>query len=302
MNADSYLQEILKQQTLKEDSTEIKELIRHRNEVEALIVNEFANSSPTIDFGGSHAKGTMIRANFDIDIVSYFPHDDTEPGDSLKEIFKSVSELLSQNYTVREGTSALRLQSKDSIMLGRDFHIDVVPGRWVDSEGGDSYLHVNKGPKNWLKTNLRKHIDYVAKSKAISTIKLAKFWNYQAGLKIKTFVLELMVIDALNGTDELALGQAEAMKKFWLYLKDNRDTLRAEDPANPSGNDLSGLIEEIRYTICDAAEDALEHCSENDWRKIFGKLETDADVPRISILSSTANTYAQTAAKPWGVG
>ena len=133
MTPTEYLNALLKSQNLEEGSTEIKDLRKHRGEVETLIRAKFP--SPTIRYGGSKAKGTMIRDSYDLDLPCYFSNDDTSAGDTLEEIFESVKAALAQDYWVEVKASALRLRSKD---MKTDFHIDVVPGRFTDDAEADA--------------------------------------------------------------------------------------------------------------------------------------------------------------------
>lgn len=299
MNANYYLKKVLEQQTLAEDSDEVKAMEQHRDDVEALLLDAFDDSSPDIEFGGSRAKGTMVKDNYDIDIICYFPREDSDPGDTLKEIYENVRDVLSDKYNVVERTTAIRLTSKDEDTLGQDFHIDVVPGRYVDEDCADAYLHVRKKKKKWLKTNLHKHITHIAKSKAVETIRLAKIWNCRSGLSIKTFVLELLVVKAMAGANETSTGLAAAIEKFWKYLVDNRTELKVEDPANPTGNDLSDLIDAVRDDLCDEAVKALKDCTEGRWEKIFGSVEEKSSISRVEVLNRTAGALSASAAKPW---
>jgi tRNA nucleotidyltransferase (CCA-adding enzyme) len=75
MNNHEYLQEILRLQTLTPQSQELKELQKHRADVEGILLEHFSQSSPTIRYGGSRAKETMIKEAYDLDMICYFPHD-----------------------------------------------------------------------------------------------------------------------------------------------------------------------------------------------------------------------------------
>lgn len=299
MDANEYLMKVLEEQTLSEDSDEVKAMEQHRDDVEKLLLARFKESSPDIEFGGSRAKGTMIKDNYDIDIICYFPRNDSDPGDTLKEIYENVRDALSEQFTVDERTSAIRLKSKDKKTFCQDFHIDVVPGRYVEDEGADAYLHVRNKDKKWLKTNLHKHISHISKSRAVETIRLAKIWNCRSVLNIKTFVLELLVVKALAGSNEISIGLASAIEKFWQYLVDNRNDLNVEDPANPSGNDLTDLINSVREELCNEAENALKDCRSANWKLIFGPVEDKVTFNRIEVLNRTASVLAPSAAKPW---
>jgi tRNA nucleotidyltransferase (CCA-adding enzyme) len=74
MTTNEYLQAILSAQVLKDDSAELKELQSQRAKVEKLIRDEFG-SIPIIRYGGSKAKGTLIKEAYDLDIVCYLPAD-----------------------------------------------------------------------------------------------------------------------------------------------------------------------------------------------------------------------------------
>ena len=70
----------------------------------------------------------MIREDYDLDEVCYFDNDDTEPGETLEEIYENIAKLMEGSYSVRRKRSALRL----STSKGKDVRIDVIPGRYTD--------------------------------------------------------------------------------------------------------------------------------------------------------------------------
>jgi tRNA nucleotidyltransferase (CCA-adding enzyme) len=128
MTTNEYLQQVLQDQNLADNSTELEALQGHRKDVEVLLRSAFPQSSPTIRYGGSRAKGTLIREAYDLDIICYFEPDDTSAGDGLEDIYNNVKKALEASYMVTDKTSALRLKSKARETMGVDFHIDVVPG------------------------------------------------------------------------------------------------------------------------------------------------------------------------------
>ncbi len=165
-----YLRSILKQQTLAEDSTELKSLRDKRDEIEKILRGVFG-SSPIIKYGGSKAKGTMVLVSYDLDLLCYFPRDEDDAGSTLEELYESVAKALEDaGYKVDRRRSALRVLS----VAGVDFHVDVVPGRYVDDEQDDVFLHQNEGDKERLKTNPDVHIKHVKDSGCIGEIRLAK--------------------------------------------------------------------------------------------------------------------------------
>src|SRR3990172_6734341 len=113
MTDNEYLLAILRQQTLAPESTELKALQDERGKVEKLLREYFLKSSPTIRYGGSKAKGTMIKKAYYLDIICYSAHDDTGAGETLEEIYKNTKKALEGSYWIEEKPSALRLRNRD---------------------------------------------------------------------------------------------------------------------------------------------------------------------------------------------
>ena len=287
MEPEEYLASVLSSQNLKEDSTELKELRAHKKEAEEILKGAFAESNPTIRYGGSYIKGTLIKQNYDLDLICYFEPDDTKPGESLKEIYDNVKEVLSEHYYVEPKTSALRLRSKDTAQT--NFHIDIVPGRFVDKESGDAFLHQSNTDKDRLKTNLDKHIEYIKGSGHTDAIRLVKLWREKNGLSIKTFPLELLVIKLLEGTRKDA-SLTKKLAKFWSEVKDNSGNIHVEDPANPSGNDLSVIHNTtVLASLSIAATQALNAIEISGWESVFGQAEVMGDQEKLNAIRQAAS-------------
>lgn len=298
MKSQEYLQAVLKSQTLSEDGDEIKALRGERKQVEELLSANFQKSNPTIKYGGSMAKGTMIRESYDLDIICYFNNDEETAGKTLEEIYNSVKKVLETKYRVVAKTSALRLENKDPQRLGVYFHIDVAPGRYTDTQKNDAFLYQNSGEEKRLKTNLQKHIDLIKDSGLVDSIKLIKFWKIRNGLQIKTFALELLVIEKLKELSD-SKGLDVCLKNFWEQLRDNIDDIKIEDPANPTGNDLSGLLNAtVKNLLSSVAKRSLEFVEKDDWKSILGETESvgkDEKIEAIHIISQRKPNSP----KPW---
>jgi hypothetical protein len=299
MTPQEYLESKLKDQTLTSDSDERKALTERRKEVEKILRDTFTDSSPTIRYGGSISKGTMIKASYDLDIICYFPHGDDEPGSSLKTIYESVESALSPTYYVERKTSALRLRSRDTQDFWTDFHIDIVPGRFTDDKKEDAYLHRATGAKKYLKTNLQMHIDHVKDSGLTCVLQLVKFWKVRNGLTTRNFVLELMVIEVLKSSrskDKLD----KCLTTLWEKLRDDIDSITIEDPANPTGNDLSDIWDTtVKQNLKYAATTTLQIIEQSGWDTVFGKVETVTDSQKSAAIIRSAATISNPA-KPWG--
>lgn len=296
MTTNEYLNEVIDSQKLSDDSKELKELQEHRADVEKLLRNEFNDSSPTIRYGGSKAKGTLILAQYDLDIICYFPSEDTSAGESLEDIYKNVKKALEQQYYVTPKTSSLRLKSKDTQGPVRDFHIDVVPGRYVDGDDGDCFIYQANAEKTRLKTNLDVHISHVKDSGVTEAIKLLKFWKVRKGLQIKQFVWELLIIKLLEGKSSKSL--ADQLIHVWKEIRDAKDPISVEDPANPSGNDLSDVLAQNWQWLSSAADSTLKMIESSGWEAVFGATKRAENAERIIRLTQAAGA-ASISTKPW---
>ena len=296
MTTKEYLEGVLKEQTLADDSDEIKALQKHRAEVEALLRDHFDDCSPTIKYGGSKAKGTMIRESYDLDIICYFPHDDTSAGTTLEEIYSNVRKALEKKYLVEPKTSALRLKHADRECLGVDFHIDVVPGRFTDDSKTDAFLYQDNAEKKRLKTNIDVHIDHVRGSGVTDAIRLEKLWKVRNGLNLKHFVLELAVIKLLAEKKNESL--ATQLEHVWTEFRDNIDELLVEDPANPEGNDLTSVLDAARVSLQSAASRTLQLIEASGWEAVFGETDKRVSIQATERLRRVAAAVAAPT-RPW---
>lgn len=285
MTPEAFLRSVLDEQTLKDGSPERNSLLEEHERVRSLLVSSLVAATPLIEVGGSLAKGTLVRAGYDLDTICYFSNDDDGAGETLREIRNSVEEALSKEYVVRSRRSALRLTGRKKGSL--DFTVDVVPGRYVDTTKQDVFLFQEGGDKERLKTNLHKHFEHIVGSGHTDIIKLAKVWKLRADIDIKTFVLELLIVETLKTS--LGAGLEARLLAFWTALRDDIDDLKIEDPANPTGNDLSGIFgDDERETLSAAATVALDLVDDGDWEALFGELGTGEKPEDRAVVSPRA--------------
>jgi hypothetical protein len=296
MNTNDYLKNVLSSQTLEDGSDELEALQGHRADVEALLRKHFDDCSPTIRYGGSKVKGTMIRASYDLDLICYFPHDDTGAGETLEDIYNNVHEALKAKYLVNPKTSALRLKNPDKDCLGTDFHIDVVPGRFTDDTKSDAFLYQATGEKKRLKTNIDVHIRHVRESGVVDAIKLVKFWKVRNGIALKNFVLELLVIKLLK--EKKGSDLATQLEHVFKELRDRVADLSVEDPANATGNDLTPALDTARETLRSVAQRTLALIESSGWEAVYGPVEDTSKTQKIERLRRVAATVA-VPSRPW---
>ncbi|MHB1011688.1 MAG: nucleotidyltransferase domain-containing protein [Desulfobacteria bacterium] len=300
MTNDEYLQAVLASQTLDEEGPELKELRSRRKEVEQVLRDHFQESKPTIRYGGSKAKGTMIRESFDLDIICYFPRDDDEAGKTLKEIYEETQKTLQKKYHVEPKGVALRVRGGQKENYRVDFHIDVVPGRFTDDSKTDAYLYKPSGEKGRMKTNLDIHISHVKDSGVTEAIRLLKLWRVRNALTVKIFALELIAIELLK--KRKSSGLATQLKHIWTELRDRVDEISIEDPANPTGNDLSDLLDaSVRAVLSGTARRTLQRIEDLGWESIFGPEETMSENDKTAALGRVAVSVSNPS-KPWWGG
>jgi hypothetical protein len=284
MSDKKYLEDILASQTLDPDGQEMKDLRAHRADVEKILRKKFEKCSPTIRYGGSKAKGTMIREAYDLDMTCYFGREDNGAGETLQEIYENVEAALADDYLITRKPSALRLKSRSAGDWATDFHIDVVPGRFIDEKNEDVFLYRSSGEKGRQKTNLDVHIEHVKNSGVTDAIRLNKLWRARNFISVRHFVLELLTIKLLGGKRSLDL--PEQLKHVWTELRDNVESITIEDPANPTGNDLSELFNAtVRQELSSTARRALELIERSGWEAVFGA------VPEKSSRSNVVSGY-----------
>lgn len=294
MSASDYLYRLLRSQELVEGCPELVALDKTRDEAERLIRQAFPGSVIRFTHGGSRAKGTMIKEDYDLDLPTYVDNEDTAVGETLELIYDNIATVLERSFVVKRKRSALRLRSK----AGADLKVDVVPGRYTDWTRTDAFIHQNEGNKERQKTNLEKHISHVRDSGCTEEIRLGKLWRTRHDIGIKTFPLELLIIVVLSedGSDDLEARFRRVVEAFAYRI----DELQIEDPANPYGNDLShALTDALRRELAKKARDTLATIDQYGLEHVFGAVEQQqAASPRVQMLRSAA-AAAATPTRPW---
>lgn len=210
----------------------------------------------------------------------------------METIFENVKKSLTKKYFVQPKSSAIRIQSLDRL----DFHIDVVPGRFVDDKKEDAFLHRTTGEKKRLKTNLDVHIEHVKGSGVVPAIRLMKLWRVRRGLSLKHFGLELLTIDTAKS--KKAAGLDVQLQHIWRTLRDDVDSIRIEDPANPNGNDLSEVLSDaVRRELSTTASQTLATIDRDGWEAVFGKLANSEDDKKAAVVEAAKSVSV--ASRPW---
>lgn len=125
-----------------------------------------------------------------------------------------------------------------------------------------------------------------------------KLWKTRRGLRVKQFVLELLIIDLLKDKKNRSL-EAQ-LNHVWKSLADATEALKVEDPANPTGNDLSEFLKSVWSELSARAKDTLDLIEQSGWEALFGTLEEDEkknEEKKSAFVRAAATIVTPT--KPW---
>jgi hypothetical protein len=127
-----------------------------------------------------------------------------------------------------------------------------------------------------------------------------KLWRTRNAVPLRTFVLELAVIDVLDGSKG---GLEHQLKTVLTKLRDDAKGITVEDPANPTGNDLSEVWNDsVRASAAAVARSTLNTVETSGWEAVFGKLSDGADsdsaAKQVERLREAAKE-STTTTRPW---
>lgn len=252
--AQQYLQQLLVSQDLS--SGELNVLRDLRLQVEDALSK--LEGSPRFYYAGSYGKNTMIRERYDLDIVAYWP---TSTSYTIKGIFDGTGTQLKKLWS----SAHPKTVCWETNFRG-GFHIDVVPGRALDTNFKEANLH-RTDTATTLKTSLKVHIDTVRGSGRRQAIRLLKLWRERNKVPFKkSFLLEMMTISGCKGTsfEELPEQVLAALR----FICDKIETINVIDPANTNNSLSDDLSPSDRYLIKQAAQTALDA---SNWNSMFGE-------------------------------
>ncbi len=289
-----YLDAVLRDQTLVPGGPELTELHRQREHVESVIAQKLGHACPTVRWGGSKAKNTMIKDAYDLDLPTYFDCDERGAGESLEEIYNTVADAMVDDYYIERRRSAIRLRKKDPERFQEDTHIDLVPGRFFDESKSDVWLYQHAAEKCRMKTNPDVHIEHIRDSGVRPAIRLGKLWNVREGVRMKTFVLELAIVEILKFRKTAAL--SAQFRHVLEEFRDNVDNLIVVDPAN-GNNDLTAALSAVKPLLVFAAGNTLTKLESEGWQGVSGELK-DENRAKVALRAAAAVPEAARY-KPW---
>lgn len=207
-----------------------------------------------LSYSGSYAKGTGNRLSTDVDLFISLKSDTP---DTLGQVYAKLLNLARE-----QGWSP----KPQNVSIGINYggvKIDLVPGKI--QAGYQNYHSLYKSKTDsWTQTNVKLHIDTVRNSGRVREIRAVKVWRNLHNLSFPSFLLELTVIEALNGRSRTALAGnvLEALR----YIGANLGTTRVVDPANTNNLVSSDMTAAEKNAV---AAQARTSAAKQYWKDII---------------------------------
>lgn len=246
-----------------------------RNEVKQELQTNYGNKIYTSLNSGSFAKHTAINIKFDLDILIPFKKDSFS---TLEDMFQDIYDFLYDTY---KNDANVR---KQKVSIGIEFfpdengdviNLDIVPGRELNQ---DQYTEDNKlnlfvnsqygllGEKTYIQTNIQAQINHItAKQNERQIIRLLKIWKNHNRESYKSFLVELLVIKALEKED-ISGNLWDKLKQVMEYIQNNvtQDGFSLKDPGNSGNNVIDTLESHERQELSDKMERIIKNIDDND--------------------------------------
>ncbi len=241
-----------------------------RDKVKEALEKEYGDKIIKIINSGSYKKHTAINVKFDMDLCVHFKSDSFK---TLKEMYESVYNFLKDNYK-KDDVDLMEIREQ-RVSVGLLFDVDdekilfdVTPGREFndDNTDNDINLYMNIGDTNSKKTNIQKQIDTISgRDKERHCIKFLKVWKFYHDVKIKSFLVELLVMETfdINNIDN-ERGHWNRLKKTIEFIRDNIETIQLKDPGNSNNIVTDSLQSDEKTSIKDLLEEMLEKIGKDE--------------------------------------
>lgn len=245
MTGNEYLLQLINRKIASKDTDSI--IIKNIQPLITTIQSWAGDCLINIYFSGSRAKGTAVKGCSDIDLLISLK---SSTNNTLLEIYESLYDYLyKRNYTIR----------KQNVSLGVNYNgysIDLVPAKKQEGNTNDHLLYSRKR-KSWLKTNIKKHIDFVVDSNRINEIKIIKIWAQVHNLDFPSIYLEHTVINSLkykyNGNDYLAQNVWTVLQ----YISEHFINSKVVDISNTNNIISNDLTNNEKLLIVSQAQKSL---------------------------------------------
>lgn len=251
---------------------------------------------------GSFAKFTILRKTsddpVDVDVVVYVSGKDANH-ETLQSLTQTIYDVLVKLYP-NKSVEHFEIQRKAATVnfVGSGLSVDIVPVIENSSKPGYGWQYdIHDGSR--VETCAPCQIQFVRDRKDVdphyrTLVRLGKRWSRQAEIKLKSFMVELIMAHLLDKNG--STGSIEQrFRDFLLYIAQSglkevisfpenggavpafSDPVVIIDPVNGANNVASRITESERVEIVEAAQTSWEtayHASEADeeevWKELFG--------------------------------
>jgi hypothetical protein len=264
---------VLKSHNIENDEDLMEAYRSKRDQVRTDLEERYDGKIYRILHSGSYKKKTAVNIKFDMDLVVPF---DKGEVDTLKELYDDLYSYFDKEY--RQQDNSLFEVKKQKVAVGLKFSVDdhtldldIVPGREINDYEKDNELnlYVNeqagslKGGTT-LKTNIQKQIAHIRDNEEARTpIKLLKVWKRTNNIEIKSFVIELITVKAMEDYSG-ANDTWSILEHVLTFIKNNITSIRLADPGN-SNNVVSDAMEKYqKENIVESIKWMLKSIGDNE--------------------------------------
>jgi hypothetical protein len=206
-----------------------------------------------IHHSGSYAKGTRVKGATDIDLlISLGPRTPLDVDKLYERLF---------DFLKKKGFKPVR-QSVSVGVCHRGLELHLIPAR-QEWGGSNDHRVFETAHQRVTRTNLDTHLRVVKESDVIEEVRLLKVWRNLRNLRLPSFCLELMVIDALR--HKAHHQPSKNLETVLVYLKEVFPNAPIRDPANFENRVSDDLLKHEKIALADAATESLKQA---DWGKI----------------------------------
>lgn len=255
LNKNKHLNDALESHKMSHIRDFSNKVLERKSEIIQKLANHYATSQRYDAFtSGSMAKHTAINIKFDCDVVQPFKRKAFE---TLSEMFDDIFSFLEEEYgdvaTVRKQKVSVGIKFPQEENDRNPICIDVVPGRELSEEDflttkalnlyyNEDVWGFKKG--SYQKTNISAQIEHIKeKEQERQIIRLFKIWKNHLNKDYKSFLIELICIEAFKGYSG-STSLWDRLKFAMEYIRDHitDESFHLYDPGN-SGNDLMASME-----------------------------------------------------------
>lgn len=244
-------------------------------------LEEYIKANPEFELvkmlnSGSCAKKTAISTLNDIDVGVYLKPEKISDL-QLNNVLQYLRNLLATAYK-KYGMSSEQFTIGDHCVKvnfkGSGLDIDVVPVIPNGKPDDRGLIPCSTG-NNWLETSIPMHLNFISVRKKnykkyAPLVRLTKWWREQVGLKLKSFLIELIWAHIFDTKEMIPNSYKDAFPFFFVYILETqlkkriifsdyyrpteikpsgRSVVEIYDPVNPSNNVAEEITESKRIEI-----------------------------------------------------